>query len=152
MPLTVAAATKEMAAPLALDGRLALTGLAMDDRLGRAGLAMDVRTAPIGIPEILVDPVPATRHRPNTVDEVFAEAARLIRTHGWIRRYLGSPDTGYCLLGAIRAAAGGEGPLDDEAGEEIFKRILHEAPHALSSGGWNDAQSGPGPVLRILGG
>ncbi|MFE2164870.1 hypothetical protein ACFXB3_07320 [Streptomyces sp. NPDC059447] len=149
---TTAAPTRAAARPLSFDERLALTGLAMDDRLAGAGLELDVRTAPIEIPEILVAPQLAAAPRPTTVDEVRAEAARLIRTHGWNPRYLGNADTGYCLIGAIRAAAGGDNPLADEACDVVFKRIRRECPDALSIGGWNTAQSGPAPVIRMLGG
>ncbi|MFI8499441.1 hypothetical protein ACIGFK_13230 [Streptomyces sp. NPDC085524] len=147
-----AAPTRAAAQPLTLDERLAWRNRTMDDRLAGAGLELDVRTAPIEIPEILVAPQSTVPAAPTTVDEVLAEAVRLIRAHGWITRYLGSPDTGYCLIGAIRAAAGGENSLSDEACDEVFKRILRECPDALSPGGWNDAQSGQAPVIRILGG
>lgn len=155
MAATLAPAAVQAAAPLTLDERLTLSRLAMDDRLEGARLEFDVNTAVIELPEapeILAAPAPAAPPKPTTVDEVFAEAARLIAAHGWIRRYLGSPETGYCLIGAIRAAAGGDNPLADAACDAVFKRILSECPGALSPGGWNDAQSGPAPVIRILGG
>ncbi|WP_327307980.1 hypothetical protein OG730_34910 [Streptomyces sp. NBC_01298] len=139
--------------PLTFDERLALSPLAMDVRLDSAGVQYDVRTAGIEIPEILVDPLPAAAPaaRPGTVDAVFAEAARLIRTRGWIRGYVGHAGVGYCVIGAIRVAAGGSGRLADEACDALFDRIRAEAPDTLSAGAWNDAQSGPGPVIRMLG-
>ena len=39
---------------------------------------------------------------------------------GWIRGYVGSQATGYCLIGAIRAAAGGNSPLEDAAEQLIL--------------------------------
>jgi len=138
-----------------LEDQLALRGLAMDERLAGAHGDMAIRTAHIDTeaPEILAAPMPSTApaKMPTTVKEVFADASRLIRVYGWIRRYPGHPGIGYCLIGAIRAAAGGEGPLADQACDEIWDRIRREAPDALSTGAWNDAQHGPGPVLRVLG-
>ncbi|MFI8448229.1 DUF6197 family protein [Streptomyces erythrochromogenes] len=149
---TAAVPTRSAAPALSLDERLALTGLAMDDRLDHAGLAVDIRTAAIEIPEILVDPLPAaTPAVPATAEEVLQEAARLIRAHGRICGYVGSAATGYCAIGAIRAAAGGDSRLEDEAEALLLKRIRAEQPDVLSVGAWHDAQSGPGPVLRMLG-
>jgi hypothetical protein len=125
----------------------------MDGRLDRAGLAFDVNTVHIEIPEILADPLPAaTPAAPSTVADVYREAARLITVHGWIRRYVGRAETGYCLIGAIRAAAGGNQRLADAAEAGMLARILAQCPDALSVGAWSDAQSGPAPVIRILGG
>lgn len=151
MAATRAAATTRAAAqPLTLDDRLALTGLAMDDRLDGAGIRYDVRTASIEIPEIVVDPLPAARPQPATVEQVFTEAARLITVHGWIRGYVGHAGVGYCLIGAIRTAAGGEGSLADTACDAIWDRVRAEQPDTLSTGAWNDAQTGPAPVIRML--
>ncbi|MFE2140202.1 hypothetical protein ACFXA3_00280 [Streptomyces sp. NPDC059456] len=139
---------------LTLDERLAFRGLAMDERLAGAHGDMAIRTAHVDTEagEILAVPMPAAPAvRPNTVEEVFAGAARLITVHGWITGYVGHAAVGYCLIGAIRAAAGGEGPLADQACETIWDRIRQEAPDALSPGAWNDSQSGPAPVIRILG-
>ncbi|KOV07506.1 DUF6197 family protein [Streptomyces sp. XY533] len=149
---TAAAPTRSAAPPLSLDERLALTGLAMDDRLNTAGLAVDVRTAAIDIPEILVDLLPAAAPAaPTTAEEVLQAAARLIRAHGWIRGYVGSAATGYCVIGAIRTAAGGNSRHEDAAEALLLDRIRAERPDVLSVGSWNDAQRGPGPVLRMLG-
>lgn len=153
--LAPAAAPTRAAAPaLTLDERLALSKLAMDEHLGGAGVQYDVRTAHIEIPEILVDPLPAAapKVRPATVADVLAEACRLITVHGWIRQYVGRAETGYCLIGAIRAAAGGNRRLEDGAEGLMLDRIRRQVPDALSVGQWNDSQSGPAPVLRILGG
>ncbi|MFD5509003.1 hypothetical protein ACFWIB_14670 [Streptomyces sp. NPDC127051] len=154
MPTRTQAAPALSTAPTpTLDDKFVLCSLAMDDRLGRAGLAFDVDTAHIEFPEILADPLstagPATR--PGTVDEVYAEAARLIDTHGWITRYVGRADTGYCLIGAIRAAAGGNRRLEDAAETQMLERIRRQFPDVLSVGQWSDGQSGPAPVLRMLG-
>lgn len=150
---TAAAPTRAAAPALTLDERLALSLLAMDDRLTQAGADYLIRTARIDLPEILVEPIPAIPQPvpAATVPEVFAEAARLIEVHGWIPRYLGNPDTGYCLIGAIRAAAGGDNPLADQACDVIYDRIRQESPDALSIGDWNDRQTQDGPALRILG-
>lgn len=145
--------TRAAAPALTFDERLALSPLAMDKHLGDAGLKFDINTATIELPElpeILTAPMPAATRQPTTVDEVFAEAARLITAHGWMRRYVGRAETGYCLIGAIRTAAGGNRRLEDAAEMTLLTRILAQAPDALSVGGWNDSQSGPAPVIRIL--
>lgn len=148
-----AAPTRAAAPALTFDERLALSPLAMDHRLDRAGLTFDVNTAtiPVEAPEILAAPAPPTVSRPATVDDVLGEARRLITVHGWICQYVGRADTGYCLIGAIRAAAGGDQRLEDEAEASVFDRIRRQAPDTLSIGAWNDAQSGPAPVIRMLG-
>lgn len=150
--LAPAAVQAALAPTLTLDDRLALRGLAMDDRLGRAAIAIAVRLAPIEIPEILVAPQPAAPAVPATAEEVLREAARLINAHGWRKGYVGSAATGYCAIGAIRAAAGGNRRLEDAAEALLLRRIRAEQPDVLSVGAWNDAQSGPAPVIRMLGG
>jgi hypothetical protein len=152
MTTTLTAITKEVAQPLTLDERLALSPLAMDRRLDHAGLTFDVNTAAIELPEILVDPLPATAPAttPATPADVLQHAGRLIRKHGWIRGYVGSAATGYCVIGAIRVAASGNSHLEDSAEVLLLGRIRAEQPDALSIGAWNDAQTGPEPALRML--
>jgi hypothetical protein len=149
---TLALSAVQAAAGLTFDQKLALSLLEMDGRLGSAGLGLDVRTAHIEIPEILAAPLSvAHAAAPTTVADVLAKAAQLIAAHGWIRRYVGSAQTGYCLIGAIRAAAGGNRKLEDAAEADVLDRIRAQFPDAISIGSWNDSQSGPGPVLRMLG-
>lgn len=147
------AAAPTRAAALTFDERLALSPLAMDHRLDRAGLTFDVNTAtiPVEAPEILTVSAPPAVSRPATVDDVLQEARRLITVHGWIRQYVGRADTGYCLIGAIRKAAGGNQQLENEAEGLMLDRIRRQFPDALSVGQWNDGQSGPAPVIRMLG-
>lgn len=150
---TLTPVAKEVVA-LTFEQRLTLTNLAMDEHLGGAGLEFDINTASIELPElpeILTAPTLAAVPQPATVDDVFAEAARLITVHGWIRRYAGSAATGYCLIGAIRTAAGGNQQLEDAAEGVMLNWIHRHFPDALSIGAWNDTQSGPAPVLRMLG-
>lgn len=148
---TLTVETLDQAGPaLTLDQRLAWVGREMDERLDGAGLELDVRTARIEIPEILVDPLPATAPAPTTAVDVLRETARLIRERGWMCRWL-SDGVAMCAKGAIQAAAGGEGGLADEAESLLLDRIRAEQPDVLSIGAWNDSQSGPAPVLRMLG-
>lgn len=131
---------------LTLDDRLALAHLAMDERLDRASAAYAVDTAhiPLDAPELLA---PATL---TPVAAVLQEARRLIADRGWCRRWLTDQTGALCLIGAIRAAAGGEGVLEDAACDTLLDAIRRQQPDAQSIGGWNDVQAGPGPVLRIL--
>ncbi|MFD8949445.1 hypothetical protein ACFV0B_11380 [Streptomyces xanthophaeus] len=154
MMRTAASPTRTAAPALTIEERLALSQLAMDDRLGWAGIENDVRTAHIaitGLSEILVAPQPAAPAVPTTAEEVLRAAARLIAVHGWRKGYVGSAATGYCVIGAVRAAAGGDSRLEDAAEALLLDRIRAEQPDVLSAGQWNDAQSGPGPVVRMLG-
>ncbi|MGW6703593.1 DUF6197 family protein [Streptomyces sp. NPDC054956] len=141
------------AAALTFDEKLALSPLAMDARLDFAGLTFDVNTAsiPAEAPEILSAPALASAPQPVTVDDVLREARRLIAAHGWIRQYVGRAETGYCLIGAIRKAAGGNRALEDAAEGLMLERIRAQFPEAISVGQWNDSQAGPTPVLRMLG-
>lgn len=152
MPSTLTPATKEVARPLTFDERLALSKLAMDSRLDQASAAINVNTAHFDTDalEILAAPMPAATP-PVTVNDVYREAARLIATHGWIRNYAGNVEIGFCLIGAIRKAAGGNRRLEGEAEEEMLARILRQCPDALSIGAWNDSQSGSALVIRMLG-
>lgn len=154
MTATRTAATRTRTAPptLTLDDRLTLRSLAMDDRLAGAHGDMAIRTAGIDTEalEILAAPMSATAVQPATVSEVYQEAARLIRVYGWIRGYVGNAQTGYCLIGAIRAAAGGNRRLEDAAEEGILQRIRRQFPDTISAGAWSDSQHGPAPVLRML--
>ncbi|KOU17030.1 DUF6197 family protein [Streptomyces sp. WM6349] len=148
---TAAAPTRAAAPALTLDDRLALSLLTMDDRLAQAGADHLIRTAAIDLPEILVDQTPAAAPAaPTTAEEVLQQAGRLIAAHGWIRGYVGSQATGYCLIGAIRTAASGNSRLEDGAEQLILDRIRAEQPDVLSAGAWNDAQTGPDPVIRML--
>lgn len=150
---TLAPAAVQAAAGLTLDERLALSGLAMDDRLGKASAAVAVNTAHVDteMPEILTPATMPAPPPPTTVAEVLREARRLITAHGWIRRYVGNAETGYCLIGAIRAAAGGNRKLEDAAEGAVLDRIRAQFPDAISIGAWNDTQTGPAPVIRMLG-
>jgi hypothetical protein len=150
---TDTATRRDTAAPvLTLDDRLALRGLAMDERLTTASAHHAIRTAhiPTEAPELLAPPQQPCR--PTTIEEVLQEAARLIRTHRRIVKYVGRAETGYCLIGAIRAAAGGNRRLEDAAEQEVLERIRREQPDIVSVGAWNDSQSSDRPVLRMLGG
>ncbi|MFC9821394.1 hypothetical protein ACFWG6_30940 [Streptomyces erythrochromogenes] len=148
---TAAAPTRATATALTLDDRLALSLLAMDDRFERAGADHLIRTAHIDIPEILAVPTLAVPAAPTTAEEVLHTAARLIAACGWIRGYVGSQATGYCLIGAIRTAAAGNSQLEDAAEQLILDRIRAEQPDIISAGAWNDAQANRAAVLRMLG-
>ncbi|MFD5419482.1 hypothetical protein ACFWJT_15835 [Streptomyces sp. NPDC127069] len=143
---TAAAPTRAAAPALTLDDRLALAHHTMDDRLATRSAAWAVDTAhiPLEAPELLA-PAPATSYS-TPVAAVLQEAHRLIADRGWCRRWLTGPDGSYCLIGAIRTAADGEGPLADQA--EV---VLLEVIGGDSIARWNGNQTGPQPVLAALG-
>lgn len=149
---TLTPATAQTAPALTLEERLTLSSLAMDGRLDQAAVAFEVNTAhmPAKRGEILAAPMSAPARRPDTVADVLREAARLISTHGWRTGYVGNAETGYCLIGAVRAAAGGNRRLEDAAETDLLNRIRSQFPDALSVGAWNDSQPGPPPAIRML--
>jgi hypothetical protein len=147
---TVAAPTRAAAPALTLDERLTLAHHEMDDRLATRSAAWAVDTAriPLEAPELLAS-APASSPYSTPVAAALQEAHRLIVARGWCRRWLTDENGALCLLGAIRTAAGGKGPLADQAETVLLEAIRREQP-ATSVPSWNDAQCGPQPVLRML--
>lgn len=41
----------------------------------------------------------------NAVTELIDKMEDVLRTHGWIQNYDGSPEVGYCIVGALTAAS-----------------------------------------------
>jgi hypothetical protein len=146
-----AAPTRAAAPALTLDERLTLAHHEMDDRLATRSAAWAVDTAriPLEAPELLA-PAPTSSLYSTPVALVLQEAHRLIATRGWCRRWLTDETGAYCLLGAIRTAAGGEGPLADQAEAVLLEAIRLGQPDVPSVPSWNDAQRGPQPILRTL--
>ncbi|MBT2477629.1 hypothetical protein [Streptomyces sp. ISL-94] len=150
---TLTPVAKEVAAPLTLDDRLALRALAMDDRLDTASADHAIRTAHIDIPVVSPGPpiLPAWQpQHTSPVAQVLERAGHLIAEAGWSRHYLRETSGALCAIGAIREAARGLG-LAEQATSTLMEQILAECPDHLSIGAWNTAQSGPAPVIRMLG-
>jgi hypothetical protein len=147
-------AGRPVAQPLDLDAKLILSNLTMDDRLAAAGARIAVTIAPIDIP--VVDPgppiIPAWQPTYTTpTAQLLERAGRRIGTGGWCKRWLTGPDGEACGLGAIQAEARAGGGDAERAEQYLLARIRREWPDAVSVPAWNDAQSGPAPVIRMLG-
>ncbi|MFJ8208113.1 hypothetical protein [Streptomyces sp. NPDC096033] len=142
---TAAAPTRGAASALTLDERLALAHHEMDDRLATRSAAWAVDTAhiPLDAPELLA-PAPVSSYS-TPVAAVLQEAHRLIADRGWCRRWLTDETGALCLLAAIRTAAGGEGPLADQA-----EAVLLEVIGGDSVARWNHGQTGPRAALAAL--
>lgn len=146
-------ASRPAAQQLTFEQEMALRSLAMDDRLAQAGARIAVTLAPIEIP--VVDPgppiLPAWQPSYSTpVAQVLERAAHRIGEVGWSRNYLRETGGAVCTLGAIRDVAD-SAQLAAEAAQMLLDRIHAEMPDSLSVGAWNAAQSGPAPVIRMLG-
>ena len=86
-----------------------------------------------------------------TVKEVFANAAKYIRTNGWTQGRFGDVGEPVCLLGALRAGAGRNpsypfpDPIEDEEDQKIANVYLEASALAyLKCPGndlvnWNDS-------------
>ncbi|MBT2467835.1 hypothetical protein J7E97_08100 [Streptomyces sp. ISL-66] len=151
---TLTAPARRTPAPvLDLEARLALMGPLMEARLGAAGLEIAVNLAPITIPDVVPGPpiLPAWQPAYSTpVAQLLERAAHRIGEVGWSRQYLRETSGAVCVLGAIRDAARGTG-LVEAATSTLLDQITATAPDILSIGAWNQAQSGPAPVIRMLG-
>lgn len=133
-----------------LEQRMALSGPAMDERLNAAGVEASIRAAGHGIPEILVDPLPATPAGYRTpVAALFQRAHQLMAARGWCQRWLTDADGAVCLLGAIRAAGGSSG--DQKRAEDLLLQLVQaEFPDAQTVSGWNDRQRDGRAPLHML--
>ncbi|MFF5703415.1 hypothetical protein ACFY7H_13040 [Streptomyces sp. NPDC012794] len=148
-----AAPTRAAAPTLTIDDRLALSHLAMDERLASGGVSIAVTLAGHPIPDVdLGAPIiPAWRPtHTSPVAQVLETAGHLIAEAGWSRRWLRETGGAMCLLGAIRTAAGGEGPLADGAADVLLGQIRAEQPEVQSVAAWNEAQTNQTPVLGLL--
>lgn len=82
------------------------------------------------------------------------KAIEKLRTHGWTRRHLGSEETGYCVLGALRAVY-----VDalEQGVDRAHVGWTHSDAAALiqirvgrTIAMWNDRSPSPEPILNEL--
>ncbi|MGW6358517.1 DUF6197 family protein [Streptomyces sp. NPDC055092] len=156
---TAPAAAQAPPAPLTLDERLALTNTLMTARLNEAAVAYEVNTHHIPLDPVQLDDVvtvPLTPHLSPQADRtpvagLLHRAHQLLEAEGWCRNVMVDTDGSRCLLGAVRAAAGGDRGLEasavDVLMDAIHRRFGDDVPSVPS---FNDAWNGPRTPLRIL--
>lgn len=138
-----------------LDTRLAIAAAAMTLRLEQAMLRFAVDTAHQPEPAVdLVTPilptaVPPPAPQAGPLAAVYLAAIRIIRERGWTRGGLRDEQGAVCAVGAIRAAAGPDRGLADDACAQLLDAIQTQFT-AETIPAWNDQQAGPEPVIRLL--
>lgn len=136
-----------------LDTRLAIADAAMTLRLEQAMLRFDVDTAHQPAPvvdyvaPILPAPEPATTVSPLTA--IYLAAIQVIRERGWTRGGLRDEQGAVCAVGAIRAAAGTDRGLADDACAHLLDAIQTQFS-AETIPAWNDQQASADTVIRML--
>ncbi|WP_394427201.1 DUF6197 family protein [Streptomyces sp. SGAir0957] len=148
------------AAPLSLEERLALLNTAMTARLDEAAVAYEVNTAHIdtGAPVTLADvvTVPLTPHLAPEPDRtpiagLLHRAHQLLQTDGWCTGTLTDPSGARCILGALRAASGGNRRLEQHAVDAVMDAIHSEFGDDIDSiPAFNDAWATARTPLRLV--
>lgn len=148
--------TRTPAPVVDFDTRLTLAAVAMDVRLEHAQLAFEVNTAhlPDAATDDLVAPIlpalePQTPPTASPLAAVYLGAIQVIRERGWTRGSLRDEQGAVCAVQAIRLAATTAGQADDACAHLLD--IIQQQFAAETVPAWNDQQTGPGPVIRILG-
>ncbi|WP_060905350.1 DUF6197 family protein [Streptomyces scabiei] len=142
---------------LDLDARLALVGAVMDERCKLAVLAIGVNTAHIPdadpIPEVTapIPLTPTTAPCPYTtpIAVTLHKAQLRLADGGWCTGALRDEQGAACLIGAIRAEAGGRSEADD-ACVLLLEAIRRDFPNAETIPSWNDARNSPRQPLLYL--
>lgn len=151
---------------LSLDARLAATEAAMTLRLEEAAVAHEVRTAhittdPINLADVITVPdalprLPATAPHPyrTRAAAVLARAQHRMETQGWCAGALTDASGATCMMGAIRAEAGGDRSLEADALDllrETLARRFGTDPGDISVPDVNDRQRNGRLPARMLG-
>ncbi|MGW2113763.1 DUF6197 family protein [Streptomyces zhihengii] len=149
-----------MSAPAAtvdLDTRLALASTAMDVLFDQALLRFAVSTAhlPDTAPAELVAPpaeaptAPEPQPTVSPLAAVFRGALRILNERGWARGSLRDESGAVCAVGAIRAAAGPDRGLADDACAALLATIQQRfAADTLPN--WNDTLTSAEPLRWAL--
>lgn len=140
---------------LDLDARLALTDAAMTLRLNCAAVEFEVNTAHIESEPVVVDLVPLAptlAPAPNLtpIAACLQRAQTILAERGWCTGGLRGEQGAVCVAGAIRAAATSRGQADD-ACAVLLDAIQREFRAAETVPSWNDQQTSPRVVMRLLG-
>ncbi|MEV7076647.1 hypothetical protein [Streptomyces sp. NPDC093990] len=153
-------------AALSLDARLAAIDAAMTVRLEEAAVAHEVRTAhlstdPVDLADVITVPealprlpalAPHTYATPAAA--VLARAQHHMGTRGWCAGALTDADGATCMMGAIRAQAGGDRGLEADALallRDVIGRRFAADPDDISVPDVNDHQRDGRLPVRMLG-
>ncbi|MGW4597019.1 DUF6197 family protein [Streptomyces sp. NPDC004457] len=147
---------------LSLEERLTLVNAAMTARLDEAAVAYEVNTAHIptetvDLADVITGPVDT---EPAPLPELYATpvAALLQRAHhrlltgGWCKDTLVDEDGARCMLGAIRAEAGGDSGLEASAVAVLLDAIRRKFGDDVDSvPSFNDAHGTGRVPIRMVG-
>ncbi|MFJ9729262.1 hypothetical protein ACIRP3_41620 [Streptomyces sp. NPDC101209] len=153
-------------AALSLDARLAATEAAMTVRLEEAAVAHEVRTAhlssdPVDLADVITVPealprLPALAPHtyPTPAAAVLARAQHRMENRGWCAGALTDASGATCMMGAIRAEAGGDRGLEAHALallRDVIGRRFAADPDDVSVPNVNDRQRDGRLPARMLG-
>ncbi|MEU8764765.1 hypothetical protein [Streptomyces sp. NPDC048659] len=160
-PTTRQAANAPPAA-LTLEERLTLVNMEMTARLNEAALAHAVNTAhiptePVDLADVVtlpliptLQPPPASSY-PTPVAALLQRAHHRLLTGGWCSGALTDEDGAHCVLGAIRAEAGGDSGLEADASSVLLDAIRRSfGEHVDSVPSFNDAHGSGRVPMRML--
>ncbi|MFF9490258.1 hypothetical protein [Streptomyces sp. NPDC014676] len=146
---------------LSLDARLAAAEAAMTVRLEEAAVAHEVRTAhidttPVDLGDVVTVPLtPAPQAPPQAytspVAALLERARHRMETRGWCAGAAVDEDGAVCMIGAIRAEAGGNRGLEADAASVVLDAIRRRfGDHIDSVPAFNDAHGTGRIPLRML--
>ncbi|MGI5359977.1 DUF6197 family protein [Streptomyces sp. CA-252508] len=159
-PTTCQAATAPSAA-LTLEERLTLMNMEMTARLNEAAVAHAVNTAhipiePVDLADVVTVPLtptlqPLPAFYPTPVAALLQRAHHRLFTGGWCSGALVDEDGARCMLGAIRAEAGGDSGLESDAASVLLDAIRRKfGEHVDSVPSFNDAHGSGRVPMRML--
>ncbi|MFE1383445.1 hypothetical protein ACFW6S_31300 [Streptomyces sp. NPDC058740] len=158
-PTTHQAATAPPTA-LTLEERLTLVNMEMTARLNEAAVAHAVNTAhipiePLDLADVVTVPLTPTLQPPASyptpVAALLQRAHHRLLTGGWCSGALVDEDGARCLIGAIRAEAGGDSGLEADAASVLLDAIRRKfGEHVVSVPSFNDAHGTGRVPMRVL--
>ncbi|MFF0203454.1 hypothetical protein [Streptomyces sp. NPDC005017] len=163
-PATTATAPATAGTPpwadLTLDARLALIDAAMTVRLDAAKVAYEVNTAhietePVNLADVITGPldtgpVLVPQLYPTPVAALLQRAHQRLLTDGWCSGTLVDENGAVCMLGAIRAEAGGDRGLEADAAAVLLDAIRRRFANVDTVPSFNDAHgSGRVPIRMV---
>ncbi|MGW2708124.1 DUF6197 family protein [Streptomyces sp. NPDC001356] len=149
-------------AELTLEERLTLVNAAMTARLDEAAVAYEVNTAhidlePVDLDDVVTGPVdtgpaPLPEPYPTPVAALLQRAHHRLLTGGWCKDTLVDEDGARCMLGAIRAEAGGDSGLEASAVAVLLDAIRRKFGDDVDSvPSFNDAHGTGCVPIRMVG-
>ncbi|MFF5475412.1 hypothetical protein [Streptomyces achromogenes] len=158
---TATAAAPAAPTELSLEERLTLIHTVMSARLDEAAVAYEVNTAhiptePFDLADVVTGPVdtgpaPLPEPYPTPVAALLQRAHHRLVTGGWCKDVLVDEDGARCMLGAIRAEAGGDSNLEASAVAVLLDAIRRQfGDHVDSVPSFNDVFATGRTPLRMV--